>query len=253
MMKRLLFFLLAYFSATSALHAQLLPQYGVQFVKARPALAIKTNLLYDLAITPSIEVEIPLARNISIQAEFARGWWLKKHTHCWQVENYGVELRYWLGGSYINRNHDRALLRPQQEEYLMRTLLYGDATPPQPAIEYMPGLQGWFVGLFASSGFYDFQFHTKRGTQAETYVPLGVSFGYSQKLNNNLHIEYSAGFGLTTLDLHYYKVYDNKVLYRRKNSQRKVGFFPAKARVSLVWVLHKKDYTKKRMEDVLFY
>ena len=45
-------------------------------IEQRTVLALKNNLLYDLALAPNIEVEIPLNRRWSVNAEYKCPWWL---------------------------------------------------------------------------------------------------------------------------------------------------------------------------------
>lgn len=66
-----------------------------QMYRYTPLFALKTNLLFDLALTPNIELEVPIGKRWSVNGEFMRGWWLNKsNTFCWQVESFGLEGRY---------------------------------------------------------------------------------------------------------------------------------------------------------------
>jgi hypothetical protein len=173
--------------------------------------AVKTNLLYDLALTPGIELEIPLGRRWSVNAEYAGGWWLKEDwSFCWQILSVGLEGRYWLGD------------RTQK-----------------------PLLTGWFVGAFAGGGYYDFQLEKDKGAQGEFYIMAGVSAGYAHRLWKDLRMEYSLGAGYFTMDYRRYTVHaDDRELIKYGPEKRYSALMPLKAKVSLVWLLHYK--TKKK-------
>ena len=67
-------------------------------VESKTVLAVKNNLLYDLALAPNLEVEIPVGKRWSLNAEYKCPWWLNsKHDFCYQHLSGGVERRCWLG------------------------------------------------------------------------------------------------------------------------------------------------------------
>ena len=67
-------------------------------VESKTVLAVKNNLLYDLALAPNLEVEIPVGKRWSLNAEYKCPWWLNsKHDFCYQLLSGGVEGRCWLG------------------------------------------------------------------------------------------------------------------------------------------------------------
>lgn len=55
-------------------------------MKSQTVLAVKNNLLYDLALAPNIEVEIPIGKRWSLNTEYKCPWWLNsKHDFCYQL------------------------------------------------------------------------------------------------------------------------------------------------------------------------
>lgn len=171
----------------------------------RPLLAIKTNLLFDLALAPNLELEIPLGRRWSLSGEFLFPWWLiDHHKYCFQSLAGGLEARLWLG----NRT----------------------ARSP---------LRGHFAGLYAEGGMYDLQWK-KRGYQGDYFVTAGVSYGYSLPLGRHWNLEFSLGVGaLYTPYRRYVASDDYRTLYWQKDgSYTWIG--PTKAKISLVWLLGNK-------------
>ena len=61
-------------------------------------LAVKNNLLYDIALAPNIEIEVPIGRQWSLNAEYKCPWWSDSNKEiCYQLLSGGIESRFWLG------------------------------------------------------------------------------------------------------------------------------------------------------------
>lgn len=173
-------------------------------IVVKPIIALKTNLLYDLAITPNIEVEVPIGKRWSINAEYQLGWWNKKdNSFCWRICSGSVEGRYWFGN---RENHNV--------------------------------LNGWFAGVFVSTGTYDLQLKKKTGYQGDFFA-TGISGGYVTPIARNLNLEFSLGAGYVNSNYRHYEVIDRElvddgtVLY--KNT-----VLPLKAKVSLSWMINRR-------------
>ncbi|MDR1341920.1 MAG: DUF3575 domain-containing protein [Prevotellaceae bacterium] len=177
----------------------------------RPVATIKTNLLYNMALTPNVGVEVPIGERWSVGADFMRGWWLKRDwSFCWQVQSAGVEGRFWLS--------DRTGLRRQG---------------------------GWFIGAFVLAGFYDFQLKSARGVQGEHTVVPGLSGGYVHPLYKGWGLELTLGAGYLTNSYRRYTVedtHDGHELVRLGAPMRFVGVVPCKVGVSLQWTFSKARY-----------
>lgn len=62
---------LSLFSTDKLLPSATMKQKG----ERKLMIAVKTNLLYDLALTPNLELELPIGRHWSINVEYQYGWW----------------------------------------------------------------------------------------------------------------------------------------------------------------------------------
>lgn len=166
--------------------------------------AVKSNLLYDVATVLNAEVEVPLGDHFSVAVEYLFPWWERDNKYCLQLLELGFEGRYWL--------------REQAR--------------------HKGCLQGWFVGLYAMSGMYDFQYKRDVNYQGE-FWSAGVTAGYAMRLTKRLNLEFSlsAGF-LSSAYRHYFPADDWSELYRDGKSGRTNYFGPTKAKVALVWPLH---------------
>lgn len=175
-----------------------------------PLVAIKTNLLFDLALAPNLELEVPLGQRWSLNGEFLFPWWLiDGHKYCFQSLAGGLEARLWLG----NRT----------------------ARSP---------LRGHFAGLYAEGGMYDLQWK-KRGYQGDYFVTAGVSYGYSMPLGRHWNLEFSLGVGALYTPYRRYDASDDyRTLYWQKDgSYTWIG--PTKAKISLVWLIGNKKGGKR--------
>lgn len=166
-------------------------------------LALKNNLLYDLALAPNIEIEIPIGRRWSVNAEYKCPWWsMSSKEICYQLLSGGIESRFWLG--------DRRLRNR---------------------------LTGHFVGVYAEGGIYDFQFKGD-GYQGKYYGAAGLSYGYSKQVSQHLALEFSLGIGYLTTEYQKYTPYEESLVWMSSGKYNFIG--PTKAKISLVWLLTKR-------------
>ncbi|WP_294470748.1 DUF3575 domain-containing protein [uncultured Bacteroides sp.] len=172
-------------------------------VKNRTVLAVKNNLLYDLALAPNIEVEIPVGKRWSLNTEYKCPWWLNsKRNFCYQLLSGGVEGRCWMGN---RRNRNR--------------------------------LTGHFIGLYAEGGIYDFQFGGD-GYQGKYYGAAGVTYGYARQLTSHFSLEFSLGIGYLTTEYKKYTPYEEDIVWTTSGRYNFIG--PTKAKVSLVWLITRR-------------
>lgn len=184
-------------------HEELSPQHlsGQRL----PLFALKTNLLFDAALMPNIELEVPLAARWSLNGEFMCPWWLlKDDKYCLEILMGGLEARYWLG----NRNLREALT-------------------------------GHFLGFYAGGGKYDLQWDTN-GYQGEFFIAAGLSYGYTRRIARNLRLEFNLGIGVLRTRYRHYHARDNyqTLLWQESGTYTWLG--PTKMKISLVWLLPRK-------------
>lgn len=172
----------------------------VRPAEQRTVLAVKNNLLYDLALAPNLEVELPIGKQWSVNTEYKCPWWLNSTgDFCYQLLSGGIEARYWLGK---RRNDNR--------------------------------LTGHFVGLYGEGGVYDFQLRGD-GYQGKYYAASGVSYGYVKPIARHLALEFSLGVGYLTTEYRKYTPYKGDLIWKSSGRYNFIG--PTKAKVSLVWLI----------------
>ena len=193
----------------------------------KPLFAMKTNLLFDLATLINFEFEIPVKKKWSIAGEWIFPWWVQDNGRAnskrnrLQLLNGTLEGRYW----------------------------FGDRTKKSI-------LTGWFAGVYAGAGLYDFEYKAK-GYQGEFFLMGGVSGGFAHTINKrkNLRMEYSIGLGYIKTNFRKYEaIYDDNLHCDSSlphswhpitiNTGQYSWIGPTRLKVSLVWLLEQK--TKRR-------
>lgn len=165
--------------------------------------ALKNNMIYDLALAPNVEVEFSTGKRWSLNTEYKCPWWLNsKHDFCYQLLSGGMEGRCWLGNRQ-KRNR----------------------------------LTGHFIGLYAEGGIYDFQLRGD-GYQGKYYGAAGVTYGYAKQLAQHFSLEFSLGIGYLTTEYKKYTPYEGDIIWTNSGRYNFIG--PTKAKVSLVWLITTK-------------
>lgn len=120
-----------------------------------PLVAIKSNLLYDAALTPDLGIELSLSRRISVGLESVYAWWSNDRTHrYWRIRGGWLDISWWFG----------AASRRQR-------------------------LTGHHVGIYASMHDYDFEFGNKGWQARNPTFGTGFTYGYSFRLNGRLCLD----------------------------------------------------------------
>ncbi len=174
--------------------------------------ALKTNLLYDLLLTPSFELEVPIGDRWSVAGEWIFPWWITRNNgNALQIMSGQVEGRYWFG----DRNNK-------------------------------PQLTGWFAGFYAGGGLYDLQWKNN-GYQGEFYIAAGFAGGYAHTINKSgsLRMEYSLGVGYLNTEYRYYEGMQNNEYLVWQHDGRYTWIGPTKAKVSLVWMINWRRGSKR--------
>lgn len=183
----------------------------------KPLLAVKSNLLFDLALALNVELEVPMGKRWSVAGEWMFPWWQSdKSDLTMQLLAGHGEIRYWLG--------DRA----------KRDVM-----------------TGWHLGLYGGGGKFDFQVFNDDGSQGD-FFDAGLSLGYAHRIgrSRSLRMEYTLGVGYLRSNYEAYdrvrdtKYGDIKVVRYPWETRRLNWIGPTRARISLVWLLH---YRKKEV------
>lgn len=178
---------------------------------ARPTfIALKTNLLYDAALTPNVGIEFYLGSGWSLEAEGNFAWWKFESSHKrYRVATGGLELRKWLSPS---------------------------STP----------LHGHFIGLYGMAGMYDIKLGSTGYESTGAAYSAGLSYGYSTPIGRKLNLEFSLGLGYIGGKYKEYEYNEADDCYPWLRTRDRTYFGPTKAKVSLVWLIGNGSNNKGR-------
>ena len=172
-------------------------------------MAVKTNMLYDLALVPNIGVEFYLGKRWSVAADWMYAWWKSDRRHrYWRTYGGDIEGRYWLGR--------KAKEKP---------------------------LQGHHLGLYAQLVTYDFEWGGRGYLGDKWSYGGGISYGYSHPIARRLNLDFTLGIGYLGGEYKEYLPIDD--CYVWQVTKQRHWFGPTKAEISLVWLIGRDNTNKK--------
>ena len=177
-----------------------MPQ-AVQDIRKPFYMAVKTNMLYDLALVPNIGLEFYLGKNISVVGNWMYSWW-KSERIAWYWRTYGGDLavRYW----------------------------FGQAAEKKP-------LSGHHVGVYGQIITYDFEIGGRGYLGDRWSYAGGIEYGYSLPVARRLNIDFNLGVGYLGGEFKEYLPIDGHYVWQATKKRNYIG--PTKLEVSLVWLL----------------
>lgn len=181
--------------------------YGVDEVheeSTAPTFQLRTNGLYDLALSPNIGLEWQSSFGMAFQFDYVGAWWNSPSKNRF-FSNYGfqTEIRYY----FKHKN---------------------TANP----------FRGLHAGVYGQMATFDFEFGGE-GVQCPNLDDawgLGLSGGYTLPISRRWAIDFVLGLGYFTAK---YKTYDPT--YQATGIKRLKFFGPTKLEVSFVWSLNKDN------------
>lgn len=139
-------------------------------------LAVKTNMLYDAALLPNIEVEWRINRNWSVSLEGDLAWW---------------------GNKSKEKSYRLAIVEPEVRRWIK---------PRAP-------WHSFYIGLFAGAGLYDLE-NGGKGYRGEGAFG-GISVGYMWPISRCLSLEAEIGGGYLYTRCKEYKPFEGHHVYQR--------------------------------------
>lgn len=203
---------------TPSLNLSPLPNFAEPDICRPRYFALKTNLLYDALILPSIGAEYYLGKNWSITAQWTYGWWDRDKTHFyWRAYGGDLGVRRWFG--------KKAEEKP---------------------------LTGHHLGVYGGAVTYDFEFGGTGYMGGLPGKPLwsrcnfmaGVEYGYSLPIARRLNLDFVIGLGWLGGKVIEYKPVNDVYIWEK--THRLNWFGPTKAEVSLVWLIGCGNYNKTK-------
>ncbi len=139
-------------------------------------LSVKTNLLYDVILLPSLEFEYRFNKHWSVNLEGTMAWWHKDTKHkYYQLAQISPEVRYWFKSEGARKGH--------------------------------------YFGLFIGGGWYDLE-NGNRGYKGEGEY-AGISYGYMFPIGKYFALEAGIGAGFLHANSEDYLPIDEHYVYQQ--------------------------------------
>ena len=172
-------------------------------VGAPKMLHLRTNLLFDAVLLPSVGVELSLGRSWSFLADGTFNWLkIDKSHNYWRLGTASLEARWWSGGSVAAMRH-----------------------------------RGHHFGVYAACYRYDFEFGST-GYMADFNYGGGLSYGYSLPIGRRWSLDFGLSVGYLGGKYKEYDPIDSHYVFQKEKRLNWIG--PTKAEVTLVWSLELK-------------
>jgi len=177
--------------------------------KGKVYLAVKNNMLYDLALLPNFSVECYLGKRWSAALSGYLSWWILgkdgDNTPRWwwhHIQAAQVEGKYWLWS-------------------------------PHP-------LQGYAVGVYAMAGSYDLRFLAKHATTngvlSDFSWSAGLNFTFSRPLSRRFNIEFGLSAGYVAGEYHEYNYSERYGQWAKRSTKIRHYMGITGASASIVWL-----------------
>ena len=187
----------------------------------KPArIALKNNLLYDVALLPNLSIEAYLGAQMSLAVNGHWSWWTfdNPEERQWfhRIQSVGAELRYWINS-------------------------------PSPLI-------GHAIGIYGTTGNYDLrlfpQNESSKGWLSNRSWSTGLSYAYSVPISCYFNMEFGFSIGYVGGKYNKYNYCIEDEWWAQQTEKNRHYFGPTHAGVSLVWMIGSGSKSKSR--DVYF-
>lgn len=181
-------------------------------------MALKTNLLYDVALVPNLGAEFYVGRGWTVGANWMYAWWKSDRKHnCWRLYGGELEVRKYFG----HRAHEK----PLTGHHLS---VYGQMV----TYDFETGGKGYMGGK-PGSALWD-----------KMSWGAGVEYGYSLPIGRRLNLDFGIGIGYLGGEYWEYTPVDGHYVWQA--TKQRHWFGPTKAEISLVWLLGRDNYNAKK-------
>lgn len=189
--------------------------------KCAPSIALRTNMLYDLAAVPNIGVELGLGRGWSCGADLKYGWWTDNYKFFHRTFAFGLNVRKYFGAPEGGK-------RDFGRVYDGRSLT------------------GHHIGVYGGFLTYDYELGGRgyiSDYREDWSRYAGMDYGYSLPVARRLNLDFTIGFGyLGGRYKEYLPDWDDTtgtMHYVWQATRDRAYFGPSRLEVSLVWIIGK--------------
>ena len=169
----------------------------------RPVLSVGTNLLSDLAFSPTLFIDVPIGKKWSVWGEYSFPWWLARgNDRAWQILKWDFGPRYWF--------------KSDKGRSPMDVLL------------------GHYVALDLGAGYYDIEPH-HTGYQGE-FQTIGIEYGHAWRLWQRWRLEAFVGIGWMGTHYRYYQGNEGDTKLYYQHDGKYTWFGPTRIGVNLKYI-----------------
>ena len=180
-------------------------------------MALKTNMLYDVAAIPNVGVEFHLGKRFSLAANYTHAWWSNSSKNFfWRYYGADASFRWWFGKA--------SKVKPLQGHHVgVNYLIY--------TFDFQLGNRGYLGGK-PGGMLINRPNHT-----------VSLEYGYSLPIARRLNLDFVIGVGYSSNTIDEYMPIDGHFVWQRTNAFKYFG--PTKAEVSLVWLIGNGNFNEK--------
>jgi hypothetical protein len=164
-------------------------------------LAVRTNLLYDAFLLPTLGAEWRISQRTGIKVDGTRSWWGDRHGKVQKIWFVNPELRHYMTS--------------QKRFYLGASANFGE-------YNIYKGMAGSF-------------FSGDTGYQGDLWS-AGLTAGYQLFLSRNFSLDFNLGLGYTNLHYDSFTISNQTRVYKEKNKSKDF-YGPTQAGINLVWTI----------------
>ena len=177
-----------------------------------PPVALRTNLVSDIALIPNIGATIPIAGRWAADLSWSYAWWSNNARHrYWRTYGGHAEIRAYLG----NRDGKNKM-------------------------------EGHHIGIYGQIATYDFEFGNKGYMGPRWSTGGGIAYGYTLPVTGRLSLDFTIGIGyLGGKQYRYYPLCDRYVW----SSTRDINYVgPTRLEISLCWLIGKGNINPSKIK-----
>ncbi len=179
------------------------PIWDIAILNSPYCFAVRTNLLYDAFLLPTLGVEWRASRSVGIKLDGSYSHWGDEHGRVQKMWLVSPEVRWYLLDSkrfYVGAGAN--IGEANIYKGMLGSLLSKDT-----------GYQGKFYGG-------------------------GLTVGYQLRLNSSLSLDFNLGLGCTRFEYDTFRVVDQVRVYRTENLTKNL-WGPTQAGINLIWTIGK--------------
>lgn len=177
-----------------------------------PPVALRSNMLSDVALIPNIGITVPIGNRWAIDVSWSYAWWSDDARHrYWRTYGGSAEARVYLG----NRDNKNRL-------------------------------EGHHLGLYGQMFTYDFEFGGKGYMAPKWSAGGGIAYGYTLPVGSRVSIDFTIGVGYAGGTRYTYRPICDRYVWESTRHTNYIG--PTRCEVSFVWLIGKGNVNPSKIK-----